>query len=89
MGFLEIHVSGSPLRGCPEGSAPLHGVGNEAERCRVAAARGMPEEMASGRVRTLHFIVTLAGRGVRSGGKPSENDDDLARIADEVAGNLY
>jgi hypothetical protein len=49
----------------------------------------MPEEMASGRVRTLHFIVTLAGRGVRSGGKPSENDDDLARIADEVAGNLY
>ncbi|MGA7524273.1 MAG: hypothetical protein WBW84_17615 [Acidobacteriaceae bacterium] len=89
MDFLEVHVSAAPLRGCPAGSPPLRGIGNEAERCGVSEARGMTEEMASGRVRSVHFTVTISGRGRRSG-HPSESDDDsLARIADEVAGNLY
>jgi hypothetical protein len=87
--FLEIHVSAEPLHGCPAGSAPLHGVGNQTERCRIADARGIAEERASGRVRALYFTVTIAGRAPRESGKPSESDDRLARLADEVAGNLY
>ncbi|MFZ0633422.1 MAG: hypothetical protein WA374_19715 [Acidobacteriaceae bacterium] len=88
--FLEIRVSAGSLHGCPSGSAPLRGVGNEAERCRIADARGLSEEMASGSVRAVHFTVTISGRAARTSGKPSDSSDDaLARIADEVAGNLY
>ncbi|MGA8531998.1 MAG: hypothetical protein WB622_19905 [Acidobacteriaceae bacterium] len=89
MDFLEIHVGAEPLRACPTGSLPLRGIGNEAQRCRMAGAHGMMEEMASGSVRALHFTVTLAGRASRGSGKASESDDNLARIADEVAGSLY
>lgn len=87
--FLEIHVSAKPLHGCPAGAAPLHGVGNQTERCRIAAPRGIAEERASGRVRDLYFTVTIAGRASRESGKPAESDDRLTRLADEVAGNLY
>lgn len=89
MDFLEIHVGAGSLLACPPGSLPLRGVGNQAQRCRMAGPHGMMEEMASGSVRALHFTVTLTGRATRGSGKPSESDDNLARIADEVAGNLY
>lgn len=89
MEFLEIRVSAAALAGCPAGSPLLHGIGNEAERCRVAATRGITEEMASGRVRDIHFTVTMAARGERQSAKPANPDDNLARIADEVAGNLF
>ncbi|HEX3661476.1 MAG TPA: hypothetical protein VHU89_08585 [Acidobacteriaceae bacterium] len=89
MNFIEIQVSAAPLHACPVGSTPLTGVGNEAERCRVAQVRGITEEMAGGNVRSLHFTVVISGRGSRRSGKPSDADDNLARLADEVAGNLY
>lgn len=89
MEFLEIRVSAAGLAGCPAGSSPLHGIGNEAERCRVAASHGITEEMASGRVRDIHFTVTMATRGERQSAKPPNPDDKLARIADDVAGNLF
>lgn len=89
MEFLEIRVSASPLTSCPAGSTPLHGIGNEAERCRVAASHGIAEEMASGRVREIHFTVTMTGRGERQAAKPTNPDNNLARIADEVAGSLF
>lgn len=87
--FLEIHVSASHLPGCPAGSAPLRGVGNDAQRCTIYRDHGMTEQMASGIARALHFTVTLAVRGARRTGKVSDADDDLVRIAEEVAGNLY
>lgn len=90
MGSLEIHVSAQPLRGCPAGSAPLHGIGNEAQRCVISREHGMAEDMASGSVRNLHFSVTLSLPGNRRSGKNADPaDDPVARIADEVAGNLY
>jgi hypothetical protein len=89
MEFLEIRVSAAPLAACPAGSPALHAIGNEAERCRVSASRGITEEMASGRVREIHFTVTMAGRGNRHVAEPTDSDDTLARMADEVAGNLF
>jgi hypothetical protein len=46
--------------------------------------------MASGRVREVYFTVLTGARSQKRGTKPPHPDDDtLARIADEVAGNLY
>jgi len=90
MDFLEIHVSAAPLYSCPAGSTVLHGIGNEAVRCTISHEHGMAEEMASGSVRATHFTVTMSIRGSRRPAKPSDSaDDPLARVADEVAGNLY
>jgi hypothetical protein len=89
MEFLEIRVSAAPLAACPAGSPPLEAIGNEADWCRVSAPHGMAEEMASGRVRDLHFTVVSAGRAQKKTAKPSDPDDTLTRIADEVAGNLF
>lgn len=90
MEFLEIRVTTAPLAGCPAGSLPLQGIGNETQRCRASRSQGIQEEMASGRVRAVHFTVVMAVRRGRRGAKPQEPDDDkLARIAEEVAGNLY
>lgn len=96
--FIQIHVSAEPLRGCQVGSTPLHGIGNEAQRCVVSREHGMTQEMASGRVRTVYFTVTMSVRGNRKSAKPSGYGDDslthiaddpLDRVADEVSGNLY
>lgn len=88
--YLAIRVSAAPLAACPAGSTPLHGIGNDAERCRVSASRGVTEEMASGRVRDVHFTVVIANRTDRKNAQPPDpNDDTLARMADEVSGNLF
>jgi hypothetical protein len=90
MRFIEIRVSAALLPDCPTGSWPLRGIGNEAQQCRVALPRGGSEEMVSGRVRDLHFTVVIAGhRDKLSSKSPDSADDDVVRIADEVAGNLY
>jgi len=86
--FLAIHVSAAALAGCPAGSPPLHGIGNEAARCRVSTSHGVSEEMASGRVRDVHFTVVMVGRSGRRDARSTE-PDELARIADEVTGNLF
>jgi hypothetical protein len=89
MEFLEIRVGAAPLAACPAGSPPLQAIGNEADWCTVSASHGMTEEMVSGRVRDLHFTVATAGRARKKPAKPSDPDDSLARIAEEVAGNLF
>lgn len=46
--------------------------------------------MVSGRVRDVHFTVVIAGRSDKPGAKsPDPGDDVSAKIAEEVAGNLY
>lgn len=90
MDFVEIRVSAASLTSCPAGSPVPHGIGNEAWRCKPTVSHGFVEEMVSGHVRAMHFTVVISTRGARRGGKPSQpEDDELTRIADEVAGNLY
>jgi hypothetical protein len=87
---LEIQVSAAPIPHCPAESVVLRGIGNEALQCRVAAAHGATEEMVSGRVRDLHFAVVMADHADKRIAKsPEGGEDEVVRIADEVAGNLF
>jgi hypothetical protein len=82
---LKILVSKNALASCPTESKELKGIGNQAAMCRVKGV-----EMVSGRVRDLHFTVTLASRGQRSPAKsPDAQEDALELIAEQVAGNLF
>ena len=87
---LEIFVGKSNFRSCSPGSVRLTGIGNEAEECRVPASHGEISRMVSSRVRELPFSVTLTDRREKSSAKSQgEQDDVLAQIAEQVAGNLY
>jgi hypothetical protein len=82
---LKILVSKNALASCPAQSTELKGIGNQAAMCRV---KGL--EMVSGRVRDLHFTVTLTSRGQRTPAKlPDVQEDALEQIAEQVAGNLF
>jgi hypothetical protein len=87
---LRILVSRTTLTGCPAKSMKLAGIGNEAARCKLRGSRGETVEMASSRVRDLHFTVTLTSRGRKSPAKSSESQQDvLEQVAEQVAGSLY
>jgi cell division protein ZapA (FtsZ GTPase activity inhibitor) len=46
--------------------------------------------MVSGRVRDLHFTVTLTSSGQKSAVKlPDVQEDALEQIAEQIAGNLF
>jgi hypothetical protein len=46
--------------------------------------------MVSGRVRELHFTVTLTSSGQKNPVKVSDVQEDvLQQIAEQIAGNLY
>jgi hypothetical protein len=82
---LKILVSKNALASCPTESTELKGIGNQAAMCRV---KGL--EMVSGRVRDLHFTVTLTSRGQKSPAKlPDVREDALEQIAEQIAGNLF
>jgi hypothetical protein len=82
---LKILVSKNALASCPTESTKLQGIGNQAVRCRV---KGL--EMVSGRVRDLHFTVTLTSSGQKSAVKlPDVQEDALEQIAEQIAGNLF
>jgi hypothetical protein len=82
---LKILVSKDALASCPTESRKLKGIGNQAARCRVKGV-----EMVSGRVRDLHFTVTLSSRGQKSPVKlPDVQEDALEQIAEQIAGNLF
>ncbi len=88
MDTLEIAVGGNAPPGCPAGSVKLVGIGNEAARCHLTAARGEMAEMVSGRVRDLNFTLIL--RGQKRDAKPQDPQSDaLERLAEQVAGNLF
>ena len=80
---LEILVSKDALLSCPAASAALRGVGNQASMCKGPGARA---EMVSGRVRDFFFTVTHTSRAKKTS---SAQDDALAQIAEQVAGNLF
>jgi len=80
---LEILVSKDALISCPAASAALRGVGNQASRCK---APGAHSEMVTGRVRDSFFTITHSSRTKKTS---SAQDDALAQIAEQVAGNLF
>jgi hypothetical protein len=84
-GTLKVLVSKSALASCPAESKELKGIGNQAAMCRVNGV-----EMVSGRVRDLHFTVTLTSREQKSPVKlPDVQEDALEQIAEQIAGNLF
>jgi hypothetical protein len=80
---LEIRVSKDALLSCPAASAALRGIGNQASMCKAPGAHG---EMVSGRVRDFFFSVTHSSRTKKTS---TGQDDALAQIAEQVAGNLF
>jgi hypothetical protein len=85
---LEILVGKNVAGACPADSPKLAGIGNEATRCRIAAARGEAAEMLSSRVRDLHFSIVL--REQKRSAKPADmRDDALEQTGEQVAGNLF
>jgi hypothetical protein len=87
---LMILVSKDALTSCPTESTKLKGIGNQAARCRAPGSHSKGVEMVSGRVRDLHFTVTLTSRGQKSPVKlPDVQEDALEQIAEQIAGNLY
>jgi hypothetical protein len=89
-GTLKVLVSKSALASCPAESKELKGIGNQAAMCRVPSAHSKGVEMVSGRVRDLHFTVTLTSRGQKSPVKlPDAQEDALEQIAEQIAGNLF
>jgi hypothetical protein len=82
---LKVLVSKNALASCPAESKELKGIGNQAAMCRVNGV-----EMVSGRVRDLHFTVTLTSREKKSPVKlPDVQEDALEQIAEQIAGNLF
>jgi hypothetical protein len=85
---LEIVVGKNMTAACPADSTKLIGIGNEASRCRIAAARGDTAEMLTSRVRDLHFSVVLREQK-HSGKSANIQDDALEQLGEQVAGNLF
>jgi hypothetical protein len=85
---LKILVSKNALASCPTESKELKGIGNQAAMCRAPFAHSKDVEMVSGRVRHLHFTVTLTSREQKSPVKlPDVQGDALEQIAEQIAGN--
>ena len=89
-GSLKVLVSKALLVSCPAGSTELKGIGNRAARCEAPGSHSRGVAMVSGRVRDLHFTVTLTSPGQKNPVKVSDVQEDvLAQIAEQIAGNLY
>ena len=85
---LDIMVGKELANTCPADSPKLVGIGNEATRCRIPAARGDAAEMLSSRVRDLHFSIVL--REPKRSAKPADTQEDaLEQLGEQVAGNLF
>jgi len=89
-GVLKVVVSKAVVASCPAGSKELKGIGNRAARCNAPGSHSGGVAMVSGRVRDLHFAVTLSSPGQKNPVKLSDvQEDALEQIAAQIAGNLY
>ncbi len=88
--FLKVEVSKTVLPSCGVGSTKLKGVGNEAMRCALPGSGDQGGEMISGRVRDLHFVITLEPRWKKSPTNAGDAQEDILQlVAEQVAGNLF
>lgn len=93
---LEIVVGKADTHACPQGSAKLIALGNEAVQCRSTNAQGQPLDRIAGRLRDVYFVVSI-GNVSDAATIPSEpkhlpdpyRASLLERLAEQVIGNLY
>lgn len=81
---------------CPQGSARLAALGNEAEQCKSQDLQGQRLDVIAGRMRDIYFVVgignvpgatTIPPAPARPSGPFSASI--LERITEQVVGNLY
>jgi hypothetical protein len=92
--MLRILVGKVDRHVCPQGSAQLKALGNEAVQCRRPDAQGHPWDVIAGRMRDVFFVVTSnvpdAAATPGADGPPTDpySASILERVAEQVVGNL-
>ena len=90
LSILEIQVASHPHPECPPESAPLQAVGAGATMCERDHAPGETRFIVDGRVRHWYFSTSLAIQTTTTASRTTERQRErTARIAEQVAGNLY
>ena len=94
--MISIVIGKEDTRGCPQGSASLAALGNEAVQCTSQGARGQRVDVIAGRVRDVYFVVGIgnvpdATTVPAAPARPSNpfSASILERITEQVVGNLY
>ena len=93
---IDIQISKVNTHPCPDGSAKIKALGNEAVQCvRPGPSRGQMNTIA-GRMRDAYFEITMtdvpyATREEPASSRPVDpySATLLERIAEQVVGNLY
>lgn len=93
---IEILVGPADTHPCPQGSARLKAIGNEAVQCRRAPSPSQQSDIIAGRIRNVYFVVTLTdvpGATTQEPADPRLADaygaSALERVAEQAVGNLY
>ena len=93
---ISIVIGKEDTHGCPQGSASLAALGNEAVQCTSHDAQGQRLDMIAGRVRDVYFVVGIgnvldATTIPAAPASPSTpfSASILERITEQVVGNLY
>jgi hypothetical protein len=93
---IDIHVSKVESHPCPEGSARVKALGNEAVQCSRSTLHDAHADTIAGRVRDAWFEITMTNipaatsepSGITHPADPY-GASLLLRLAEQVAGNLY
>jgi hypothetical protein len=87
---LEIVVARTPKPVCPTDSPKLTGIGNEATVCRLNHSPTEQRYAIDSRVRDFYLRTTLTlPNAAPTSQNPSDPQQLLERVAEQVAGNLY
>lgn len=93
---IEIRIGKVETHACPGGSTRMIGLGNEAVQCKRTNAAGLEENAIAGRVRDIYFVIGFRDPQTSPAASPTstqyvdtENVSVVARVAEQVVGNLY
>lgn len=93
---IEVLVGPTDTHPCPQGSAKLRALGNEAVQCRLTPQTAQQSDVIAGRMRNVYFVVTLTNVGGALTQEPADprladayGASALERVAEQVVGNLY
>lgn len=93
---IDIQISKVKMHPCPEGSAKIKALGNEAVQCIRPGSSGAQMNTIAGRARDAYFEITMTGvpdatREEPVSARPADpySATLLERIAEQVVGNLY
>jgi hypothetical protein len=94
--MIDIQISKVKMHPCPEGSAKVVALGNEAVQCIRPGLSGVPMNTIAGRMRDAYFEITMTGvpdavREEPASARPTDpyGATLIERIAEQVVGNLY